>query len=49
MAIDAVPYMFYIVINVLLGGFLINVQTLSDMVKNTKGIHLFYAELSKII
>ena len=49
LAIDAVPYMFYIVINVLLGGFLINVQTLSDMVKNTKGIHLFYAELSKII
>lgn len=49
LAIDAVPYMFYVVINVLLGGFLINVQTLSDMVKNTKGIHLFYAELAKII
>lgn len=49
LSIDAVPYMFYIVINVLLGGFLINVQTLSDMIKNTKGIHLFYAELSKII
>lgn len=49
LSIDAVPYMYYIVINVLLGGFLINVQTLSDMIKNTKGIHLFYAELSKII
>ena len=49
LGLDTVPYMIYIINNVLLGGFLINVATLSDMIKNTKGINLYYPELSKIL
>ena len=49
LGLDAFPYMIYIINNVLLGGFLINVATLSELVKNVKGINLYYPELAKIL
>ena len=49
LSVDALPYLYYVIINVLLGSFLINVPTLSDMIKTTKQINLFYAEIKKII
>lgn len=48
LAIDSFPYLYYTIINVLLGSFLINVTGLSEIVKNTSGISQFYAEISRI-
>lgn len=49
LSLDTIPYLIYVINNVLLGGFLVNVVSLSEMIKNTKGINLYYPELSKII
>lgn len=49
MSVDAFPYLYYVILNTLLGGFLVNVPTMSEIIKNTKGIHLFYSEISKIV
>lgn len=49
LSVDTFPYLYFVVINVLLGSFLINTPTISDMVKTTKQINLFYAEIKKII
>lgn len=49
LGIDSYPYLSYIISNVLLGAFLVNVTGLSEIVKNTKGINSFYMELSRII
>lgn len=49
LSIDTLPYLYFVIINVLLGSFLVNVPTLSDMIKNTKQINLFYAEIKKTI
>lgn len=49
MSVDTAPYLYYVVINVLLGTFLVNTPTISDMIKNTKQINLFYSELKKIV
>lgn len=49
MAIDYLPYMFYVIINTVLGGFLISQTTLSDIIKNEKDIKSFYPELTKIM
>lgn len=48
-AIDYLPYMFFMIINTLLGGFILNQTSLADIVKNQKMIKLFYPELTKII
>lgn len=48
-AIDYLPYMFFVVINTILGGFLLNQTTLADIIKNQKMIRTFYPELSKMI
>lgn len=48
LAIDSFPYLYYTIINVLLGSFLVNVSGLSEIVKNTSGISHFYAEISRI-
>lgn len=48
-AIDAFPYMYYVITNTLLGSFLVNVPTMSEIVKNTKNINLFYSEINKIV
>ena len=49
MSLDYLPYVFFIVINVLIGSFIIAQPALSDVIKNTKGINKFYPELSKIL
>lgn len=46
LGLDSFPYLYYIIANVLMGGFLINVTGLSEIVKNTKGIGSLYADLS---
>lgn len=48
-AIDYLPYMFFIIINTLLGGFLLNQTSLADIVKNQKMIKSFYPELVKML
>ena len=48
LAIDSFPYLYYTIINVLLGSFLVNVTGLSEIVKNTPGISQFYAEISRV-
>ncbi len=49
LSVDAVPYLYLVIINVLLGAFLVNTTTLNDMIKNTKQINLFYPEIKKTI
>lgn len=49
LGIDSFPYLYYIIANVLMGGFLVNVTGLSEIVKNTKGIATLYSELSHMV
>ena len=49
MAIDYLPYLFYVIINTLLGAFLMSQTTLSDIIKNVKGIQGFYPELTRMV
>lgn len=49
MAIDYLPYMFYVVINTLLGGFLLSQTSLADIIKNNRQVRTFYPELVKIV
>lgn len=49
MAIDYLPYMFYVVINTLLGAFLLNQTALADIIKNNRQIRTFYPELVKMM
>ena len=49
MAMDYLPYTFFIIINVLISSFLISQVALNDIIKNTNGINKFYIELSKTI
>ena len=49
MAVDYLPYVFYVIINVKLGSFLIGQGALTDIVKNTKNTDKFYPELAKIV
>lgn len=49
MAMDYLPYVFFVIINVLLSSFLISQIALNDLIKNVKGINKFYSELSKTI
>jgi hypothetical protein len=49
LAIDYLPYVFFMIQNTLAGGFLVSQTTLSDIVKNTKDIRKFYPELSKSV
>lgn len=48
MSIDAFPYLNYVIANGLLGCFLVNTTRISDIVKNCKGINLYYSELLKL-
>lgn len=48
LAIDSFPYLYYTIINVLLGAFLVNVTGLSEIVKNAPGMNQFYAEISRV-
>ena len=49
LAVDYAPYMFMIMINTLLGTFIVNQPSISDIVKNTPGASKFYPELVKMI
>lgn len=49
LSIDYLPYVFFVIINVILGSFLISQASLNDVVKNTSGINKFYQELSKSV
>lgn len=49
MAMDYLPYVFFVIINVILSSFLISQTALNDLIKNIKGINKFYSELSKTI
>ena len=49
MAIDYLPYMFYVIINTLLGGFLLSQTSLADIIKNNRQVRTFYPELVKMM
>ena len=49
LSIDYLPYMFLIMINTLLGTFIVNQPSISDIVKNTPGATKFHSELVKMI
>ncbi len=49
MAMDYLPYVFFVIINIILSSFLISQTALNDLIKNIKGINKFYPELSKMI
>lgn len=49
LAMDYLPYLFFVIINVILGSFLVNQAALNDLIKNIKGINKFYQELSKTV
>lgn len=48
LSIDSFPYFYYVIINALLGSFLINVTGISEIVKNAPGISQFYGEISRM-
>lgn len=49
MSLDYLPYVFFVIINVILGSFLISQTALNDLIKNVKNINHFYSELAKTI
>lgn len=49
LALDYLPYVIFVIINTVAGGFLVSQNTLSDIVKHSKEISKFWAELTKII
>lgn len=49
LAIDNFPYLYYVIISVLLGSFMINNTALNDPIKNMKGMQHFHGEISKLI
>lgn len=49
LSIDYLPYIFFVIINIILGSFLISQTALNDVIKNIDGINRFYVELSKLI
>lgn len=48
LGMDCLPYFFYTLIVSHLGSFLVNSNVVGDIMKNTKGMNLFYSELAKI-
>ena len=49
LAMDYLPYIFFVIINILLSSFLISQAALNDLIKNIKGMQRFYPELAKTI
>lgn len=49
LAVDYLPYMFLVMINTLLGTFIVNQPSIADIVKNTHGSGRFYAEMIKMM
>lgn len=48
LSIDYLPYLFFVISNTLLGAFIVSQNSLSDIVKDTKGINVYYQELSRL-
>lgn len=48
LALDYLPYIFFVIINTIQGSFLLNDTILTDIIKKDKNIRLFYPELSKL-
>jgi hypothetical protein len=48
LAIDNFTYLYYVIISVLLGSFMVNNTALNDLVKNIKGMKNFYGEISRV-
>ena len=48
LALDYLPYIFFVIINTIQGSFLLNDTILTDIIKKDKNIKLFYPELSKL-
>lgn len=49
MCLDYLPYVFFIIVNILISSFIISQSALNDVIKNIKGMNKFYIELSKLI
>lgn len=49
LAMDNFPYLYYAMISVLLGSFMVNNTALNDLVKNIKGMQNFQPELTRLL
>lgn len=49
MCLDYLPYVFFVIVNIMISSFLISQSALGDVIKNIKGMNKFYIELSKLI
>lgn len=49
LSIDYLPYVFFVIENVILSTFLISQAALNDIIKNTKSINRFYSELARVM
>lgn len=47
LSLDYLPYLFFVINNVLVGSFIVSQNALSDIVKSTVGISRYYGEISK--
>lgn len=47
LSMDYLPYLFFVINNVILGSFLVSQNALTDIVKSTKGMSHYYSELAK--
>lgn len=48
LSMDYLPYLFFVIISIRLGSFLVSQNSLSDIIKNAKGINNFHNELAKM-
>ena len=48
LAIDNFPYLYYVMLSVLIGSFMINNQALNDPIKNMKGMQHFHGEIARV-
>lgn len=47
LSLDYLPYLFFVISNVLVGSFIVSQNALSDIVKSAVGISRYYGEISK--
>lgn len=49
LSIDYLPYVFFVITNVVMSTFLASQTALNDIIKNTKNINRFYSELARVM
>lgn len=49
LSIDYLPYVFFVITNVVISTFLVSQTALNDIIKNTKNINRFYSELARVM